>query len=131
MPTRYVPNHRRFKRDVESEINKGLRKAAQDLERKLKQNLSGQRSGESYYVGELNATYTASAPGEFPAVRLNNLRPSVESIVDSTFNRAFVGTNLEYGLDLELKDPRQGGRPWLRPTLDANRERIADLVANG
>lgn len=131
MATRYVPNHRRFKRDVESEVNKGLRKAALDMERKLKENLSGSRSGRFYEIPGTETQYQASSKGEFPAVRTGDLRASVESIVQNTVHKAFVGTNKKYGLSLELKDPRRGGRPWLRPTLEANRDRITKLVADG
>ena len=80
--------------------------------------------GEGESVG--GETIRASAPGEPPRKRLGLLRSSIgsEKANDSgTIMR--VGTNLDYGFFLEFGTKRGlAPRPWLRPALKQNRQRI-------
>ena len=92
--------------------------AAADVGRnKTVQNLAGGRSGHTYKVPGTSVTYTASAPGEYPAVATGNLRERIERKVVNT-SEVQVGTAVEYGLYLEKKSPSKGGRPWLKRSLD-------------
>jgi len=79
-------------------------------------NISGSRSGRTYRVPGTGVTYTASAPGEFPAVATGNLKGSIQRKVVN--DEVQVGTAVEYGLFLEKKPGNKGGRPWLKPSLD-------------
>jgi len=81
------------------------------------QNLAGARSGSTYKVPGTSVTYTASAPGEYPAVATGNLRERIERKVVNT-SEVQVGTAVEYGLPLEKKSQSKGGRPWLKRSLD-------------
>ncbi|MCK9355737.1 MAG: hypothetical protein M0R22_01090 [Dehalococcoidia bacterium] len=91
-------------------------------------NLKQAGTGRTYRVPGTQRTYTASAPGEFPAVRLGTLSgpAGVETEVktDGTSVTASIGSRVKYGLYLEKKPASKGGRPWLKRTLDENRDAI-------
>jgi len=90
--------------------------------------MSGPKHGRRYRVPGTQVFYTASAPGEAPAVPTGRLRGSVNREVRVSANETIgvVGTELGYGRDLEFgKPPRLRPRPWLRPAFDAMRGRIA------
>ena len=92
--------------------------AAADVGRnKTIKNISGGRSGRTYKVPGTSRTYTASAPGEFPAIATGNLRGRIERKVVKS-DEVQVGTAVESGLFLEKKPPSRGGRPWLKRSLD-------------
>ena len=91
--------------------------AAADVGRnRTVQNLAGARSGRTYKVPGTQVTYTASAPGEYPAVATGNLRENVDRKVVG--GDVQVGTAVEYGLFLEKRPRNKGGRPWLKRSLD-------------
>jgi len=90
-------------------------------------NISGSRSGRTYKVPGTQVTYTASAPGEYPAVRLGQLKGSIKSSVKG--DTGYVGTDVEYALALEKKPPSKGGREFMRPSL--NQARPGMLVQLG
>ena len=90
------------------------------------QNLSGTRTGNRYKVPGTQTYYTASAPGQYPATATGNLKQSVKIRPDG--DGYLVGTEVEYGLYLEKKPPNEGGREWLRPSLEKARPRmVAEL----
>jgi len=66
-----------------------------------------------------------SAPGEPPRKQTGRLRASVAYEVDEAALTARVGTNLDYGLYLELGTMRGlAPRPWLRRALAESQARI-------
>ena len=78
-----------------------------------------------------NPGAAASKPGEPPHLRTGTLRRSIDQ---ETFRRGRdfvgrVGTNLKYGAFLEYGTRRMQPRPYLRPSLDAQRGRIASRLA--
>lgn len=79
-------------------------------------NLSGARSGRTYKIPGTNVTYTASAPGEYPATRLGDLKGSYRVIIKR--DTGYVGSDKEHALILEKKPVSKGGRPHLKPSLD-------------
>lgn len=101
---------------IETASVKAIWAAANEGRTQTVKNLTGARHGRRYRVPGTGVYYTASAPGEFPAVRTGALRGSVRALVQGGVG--YVGTDLEYGLDLEKKPPSRGGREWLRPSLE-------------
>ena len=75
------------------------------------------RTGRRYKKPGTNVWYTASAPGEYPALRFNDLRRSyrVKNISPSEVQ---VGSDEEHSLILEKKPVNKGGRPHLKRSLD-------------
>lgn len=73
-----------------------------------------------------------SAPGEPPHKQLGRLRASVTYEVDEPDLTARVGTNLPYGLFLELGTSRGlAPRPWLRRALAETAARINSILSGG
>ena len=105
---------------------KALRAAADIGRNATVVNLSGTRTGIVYLVPGTQVEYTASAPGEYPAVATGNLKQSVKIIQEG--DGFLVGTDVEYGLFLEKKDPLHGGREWLRPSLEGVRKEMEAAV---
>ena len=112
---------------IEGASQKALIAAADVGRNQAIKNLSGGRSGNVYKVPGTNVTYTASAPGEYPAVATGNLRENVDRKVLK--DEVQVGTAVEYGLILEKKAPNKGGRPWLKPSLDQARPAMLAKIA--
>jgi hypothetical protein len=73
-----------------------------------------------------------SSPGNPPHVDTGALVASIESSVDNRDMTGRVGTNLEYGLYLELGTKRGlAPRPWLRRALAETMSRVRSIMAGG
>jgi len=81
-----------------------------------------------------NPTAVPSVPGEPPHKRWGTLGRSIEFETFRTAD-AFVGrvgTNLKYGLYLEIGTRTMRPRPYLRPAIDSQRSQIiADITKAG
>lgn len=69
-----------------------------------------------------------SVKGEFPKSDTGRLVGSIRTNFSNLSGE--VGTDVQYGSYLETKKPEDGGRPWLEPSLDANREKIEGIFHN-
>ena len=128
MPSVFVSNLPVVTIAINAASQKALIAAADVGRNKTVQNLAGARSGHTYRVPGTQVYYTASAPGEFPAVATGNLRERVDRKVVNT-SEVQVGTAVEYGLMLEKKAPSKGGRPWLKRSLDEARPAMLAKLA--
>lgn len=98
-----------------------MQMATNELRNEVLQTLEGSRSGKTYYVPGTKRTYTASAPGEPPAVASGRMKGNIRGRVKTTVmgSEGEVGTSLDYPRILELKMDRV----WL--ALGAQRARAA------
>jgi hypothetical protein len=103
--------------EIMDAMDKVNNKVALDVRNEAVQSMRGPKSGKTYRVPGTKRTYTASAPGEAPAVRLGTLRQSIQVEFISKMHRR-VGTNIKYGKHLELGTRKMAARPYLRPALD-------------
>lgn len=114
-------------------------KGALYFERKVKQKLTGDRSGREYRIGKRGRTYTASAPGEPPASKSGALRQSIThtmpewtgDIVSSEVGTAQPYARiLEYG-GLTGRDhaTRILPRPYFGSTFVEEEAAINDILA--
>ena len=75
--------------------------------------------------------YTASAPGEAPAVRLGGLKSSIKYKIQNIGRKLTgdVGTKLPYGRALEYGYPPNNlkARPWLRRSFESAEGRIVTI----
>ena len=119
-------NTKEIEKALEKAKQKHIAEAALTMQGKVKEKLTGSRSGEQYRVPGTNTFYTASAEGEPPASRTGRLRQSIEFSYDGTgFN---VGTNLFYAKHLELGTSRMGPRPFIRPAFNENMRTIIEIL---
>ena len=117
MPSVFVSNLPAVMIAINAASQKALIAAADVGRNKTVQNLTGARSGRTYRVPKTKVYYTASAPGEYPAIATGKLRDHIDRKVVNT-SEVQVGTTVEYGLMLEKKAANKGGRPWLKRSLD-------------
>jgi len=93
----------------------GVQKAAYHVRNATVKALTGRRSGFTYRVPGTGTTYTASAPGEYPATATGLLRSNfrVKRIGPCSYA---MGTDVEYAPPLEDAEGtgRSGARPFLR-----------------
>ena len=109
---------------------KALWAAANAGRNQVLQNFRGARSGKKYKVPGTSRYYTASAAGEYPAasgVRTGHLQEMLH--IQDKGGDVQVGTSVEYGLALEKKPPSEGGREWLRPSLEQARPKMLAELA--
>ncbi len=66
----------------------------------------------------------ASRPGEPPRLDSGRLRDSIFARVSADGLSAEVGTDLDYGAQLEFGTQRMAARPWLHPAFEASKDRI-------
>lgn len=111
-----------------------LEKACIHLTNETKKTLTGQRHGRVYrVVGTKHAYYTASAPGEPPAVRTGRLRNSIKYVIVGGGLRltGWVGTGLDYAPHLECGTRNMAPRPFLMPTYEKERLKLKRILGGG
>ena len=72
-----------------------------------------------------------SSPGAPPHKDTGNLHDSITSEVDAGQMTARVGTDLDYGLFLEVGTSKMAARPWLRRSLMELTSRADQVLAAG
>jgi len=111
--------------DVKVKSGKNLEEACQFLERKIKKSLTSKGSGIKWS----GQSYPSSAPGEPPATQTGTLLRSITSETDKSKLIGRVGTNLEYGLALEIGTNNIKPRPYLRNNFENNKKEIAEIIS--
>jgi hypothetical protein len=122
-----------MRKSVKAELKKAVAATAYDIHgTAIKSIQAHQSSGRTSQRG--GVTHTASQPGNPPNSDTGRLVASIQvSEVGDT--EAIVYTDLYYGRDLEYGiDGRVAARPWLTPSVEANRrnfERRVNRVLGG
>lgn len=117
--------------DAAKELKKAVYGSLNDVKNTAIKKMQRERkSGRVYKRGKgrnLSPTHKASAPGEAPAVDTGSLVNSIK-VMPVNDSLGYVGTKLDYGFWLEYgtKDLKLKERPWLRPSLEENREKIME-----
>lgn len=106
--------------DVDGMVSRRLDAAAIIVVAKAKASMREPKSGVP------GPKRTRSAAGEAPASQLDTLRNSIARDAPSQLTRR-VGTNLDYGLFLELGTKKMAARPWLEVALWASADKIKRL----
>lgn len=117
-----------------------MQKAAMVVEKDVKTNFTLQGSGKESRRG--NKVHRASTKGQSPAIDTGVLRSSMTHTVrKSGFNvigeigpdiqriaaQSPVGTDINYGLYLELGTSKMSPRPFLRPALQRTRSKVNQI----
>lgn len=106
---------------LELEAKRKVLMARNELRNEWLSVLSGSRSGRTYRIPGTRRTYTASAPGEAPAVRFGDLRRSIkitEPVKDGNDIKCYVGSDLIKALHLELGTRKMRPRPHFRVAVE-------------
>lgn len=92
--------------------------------------LSGTRTGRVYRVPGTMKEYTASSPGQPPAVQLGDLKKSVKGGVEKEGKDVvgFVGSELPKASMLEYGTSRMAARPWLRLSFEKSLDKVKEIM---
>ncbi len=133
--------------EIEQKAKKRGYQAANVLTNEVKKVLSGQRSGRIYKVKKTGGkskksgvVYTASAPGEPPAVRFGTLRTSFKrrTYAEQNGKELIVHTITESDLQvngyllgdlLENGTKKSAPRPYKQKTIDAALPKITEIFS--
>lgn len=120
-------------RSIDSAASKKMREAVNVVKTQTLETLSGSRHGKIYRVPGTSRTYTASAPGEPPAVATSGLRKSIKSAVGSDGGAIVgrVGSDEKYARPLEYGTKNMKPRPWLRISLEAAASKVEAILSRG
>ena len=122
-----------FVHDLEKHLGDNLEKAAIFFKEKVKEALNRSQDYERY-VGKAGIYYHGNDPshqGEAPKKITGSLQRSIAHAMSADRKQAFVGSNVDYALWLELGTSKMQARPFLRPTLEGVRDDIAKIIATG
>lgn len=91
---------------------------------------SASQSGRRYRVPGSDSYYTASAPGESPAVVTQELLESIKYTVgEGKWTRVRVGPTSVQGIMTERGTSDMAPRPWLRPACEENLREIERILS--
>lgn len=115
-----------------------LSEASIFLKDAVQETLTGNRSGRVYRVPATKQKYTASAPGEPPAVRLGDLKRAISHKVNKAKLTAIVGPRLigqdpkkQYPVWLEFGTKKMSPRPYMKPTFDKSKDTVIQIMKEG
>ncbi len=133
----HIPEVMKMMKDVAMER---MHEAVNLVRNTTVEKLSGERSGRQYKVPGTNKVYTASAPGEPPAVRLGELRQHVGAEVEwniasqQPVGKVGVpkiktpdGKEEDYGKMLEIGTKKMAARPWLEPSFRESEDGVVEI----
>lgn len=61
-------------------------------------------------------------------VDTGNLRNSITHVVDDADGAAYIGTNVDYGKDVELGNQRQRAQPYLKPAATDHGQTYRNII---
>ena len=117
-------------RAIDQGAPKRMFEAANEVRNTVLTTLSGSRSGRTYYVPGTRRTYTASSPGQAPAVATSELRQSIQSSVEGN-GRSVIGkvkATAKHALPLEFGTRNMAARPFMKPSFDKALDAIKSIL---
>ncbi|MDD4873393.1 MAG: hypothetical protein PHE15_00220 [Dehalococcoidales bacterium] len=118
------------KSKIKSEAFARMVKAVNAVRNETLETLSGSRSGRTYFVPGTMTTYTASSPGEPPAVATGELKGSVKTSIEQAGLNiiGYVGSGIDYAPCLEFGTKKMSPRPWLKPSFEKSEPKLRDIL---
>lgn len=117
------------KTKISASKGKKALEAAIHVRNKTVEKLNKKGTGRRYLVpGTENTYYTASSPGEPPAVLFGDLKKSIKFQAEG--GSATVGSELKKAPELEFGNPKKrlAARPFLKPTFQEEEETIIKIL---
>jgi len=117
-------------KSIEDAASKRMAEAVQAVRTQTLETLSGMRSGKTYYVPGTRRTYTASSPGQPPAIATSDLFKSIETEIEGKGRTVIgrVGTDRKYGPMLEFGTRNMEPRPWLRISFEKSLDKVKSIL---
>jgi hypothetical protein len=106
-----------------------MEQAVNEIRNETLTTLSGQRSGRTYTVPGTHKTYTASAPGEAPAIATGELKQSISTEVEGEGKSVVgrVGSDKIQALMTEFGTRTIAPRPWLRVSFEKSEAKVKEI----
>lgn len=122
-----------FLRTVEDTyVKKMLLRATTEVETIIQNMMREPKHGRVYRISGTKATYTASAPGEAPAIRTGRLRQSIRHVIAKSGPgewTALIGTTVNlYPSLLEQGTKNMSARPMWKPALEKLKRRMPSIL---
>lgn len=116
---------------INQSASRKMSAAVNEVRNTVMETLSGSRSGQTYYVPGTHRSYTASAPGEPPAVATSELRQSVSTLIESEVGGIVgkVGTDKIQGKMTEFGTRHMAPRPWLRKSFEKAEGKVRAILS--
>ena len=92
--------------------------------------LSGSRSGKVYKVPMTSRSYTASAPGEAPAIATSTLKTTYKFKMETSFPTpmGIIGSPQKHAYMLEYGTPNMKPRPHLKRAYNEKKKEIHEAL---
>lgn len=118
-------------KSIENAASKRMAEAVNAVRNQTLETLTGPRSGRTYYVPDTKRTYTASAPGQPPAIATSDLFKSIETSVGSEDRTVIghVGTDKIQGKMTEFGTRNMAPRPWLRISFEKALPKVKSILS--
>lgn len=113
----------KFNIDLNKAVDEAVIITALNVQRNAIFSMRKQSKGRAYKKSK-NITHIASLPGDAPNVDEGRLISSVRVDHSKGSKVAFVGTDLDYGMFLELEK----NRPWLEPAKNAEVSKFSKIL---
>lgn len=125
----FISNLDEVMKQIDDTAKARMKEAVNTVRNQVTETLSGSRSGRTYKVPGTQKTYTASAPGEAPAVQTGELRQSISSEVEGQGRDIIgrVGTDKIQGKMTEFGTRNMAPRPWLRKSFEKKELDIKEI----
>ncbi|PFR83303.1 HK97-gp10 family putative phage morphogenesis protein [Bacillus cereus] len=126
----YSSNMEQVKTRINAMCVEKVTAASIHLQNQVKKNLTGSRSGKQYKIPHTSRKYTASKPGEAPAVRTGDLLNSIKYNVKRSQSEVLgaVGSDLKKAIWLETGTSHMEARPFLLKTFEKERRELKRMM---
>lgn len=115
------------KKDIEERVEASCKALVEEIQ----QSLDKPGTGRVYKTrwGE----HRASAPGDTPARNTGELQRSITYEVRRDGDEVYgvIGSSVDYAIHLEFGTSRMAARPFLRPALENNKDKILKSFVGG
>ena len=118
-------------KSLENATSKRMAEAVNAVRDQTLETLSGPRSGRTYRIPGTRRTYTASAPGQPPAVATAELKQSISTSVGGEDRTVIghVGTDKIQGKMTEFGTRNMAPRPWLRISFEKASSKVQTILS--
>ncbi|MCZ6942554.1 HK97 gp10 family phage protein [Bacillus mycoides] len=126
----FSSNMEQVKTHINSMCVEKVTAASIHLQNQVKKNLTSSRSGKQYKIPHTSRKYTASKPGEAPAVRTGDLLNSIKYNVKRSQSEVLgaVGSDLQKAIWLEAGTSHIEARPFLLKAFEKERRVLKRMM---